>query len=119
MCVLARRYGFLSLNPVRILYSLEESGSFERSGFGYGTLPEHGVRGEERFAVEWCREDGAVHYDVFAFSRPNYPLAWSGHPFSACCRGALRATQGGRCSLRLAHRGRITTLPELLDYLSS
>ena len=54
----------------------------KRFGFGYGTLPRHAERGEERFSVEWYREDGCVYYDVFAFSRPKHPLAWGSatHP---------------------------------------
>lgn len=80
--VLARHYGFWSLNTARIVYLIEESGDVERFGFGYGTLPGHAERGEERFSVEWNREDGLVHYDVFAFSRPKHPLAWPGYPFA-------------------------------------
>ena len=80
--VLARHYGFWSLNAARIVYLIEEVGEVERFGFGYGTLPGHGERGEERFSVKWRREDGTVHYDVFAFSRPKHPLAWLGHPFA-------------------------------------
>ena len=80
--VLARHYGFRSLNSARIVYLIEESGDVERFGFGYGTLPGHGERGEERFRVEWSREDDSVHYDVFAFSRPNHPLVWPGYPFA-------------------------------------
>ena len=80
--VLVRHYGFWSLNTARIVYLVAESGEVERFGFGYGTLPGHGERGEERFSVEWCREDNTVHYDVFAFSRPKHPLAWLGYPFA-------------------------------------
>lgn len=80
--VLARHYGFWSLNTARVVYVIEESGEVERFGFGYGTLPGHGERGEERFLIEWSREDDSVHYDVFAFSRPNHPLAWPGYPFA-------------------------------------
>ena len=80
--VLARHYGFWSLNPARIVYLVEETGNVERFGFGYGTLPGHAERGEERFGVEWSREDGSVYYDVFAFSRPKHPLVWLGFPFA-------------------------------------
>ncbi len=79
--VLARHYGFWSLNTTRIIYLIEESGEVERFGFGYGTLPGHAERGEERFSLEWNREDDSVHYDVLAFSRPKHPLAWLGYPF--------------------------------------
>ena len=82
VAVLARHYGFWSLNTARIVYLLEETGDVERFGFGYGTLPGHAERGEERFSVEWNREDGSVHYDVFAISRPKHPLAWLGYPFA-------------------------------------
>jgi uncharacterized protein (UPF0548 family) len=77
--VLARHYGFWSLNTARVVYLIEEVGDVERFGFGYGTLPGHAERGEERFSVEWNRGDGAVYYDVFAFSRPKHPLAWLGY----------------------------------------
>jgi uncharacterized protein (UPF0548 family) len=80
--VLARHLGFWSLNTARILYLVEETGGVERFGFGYGTLPGHAERGEERFGVEWNRENGLVHYEVFAFSRPKHPLAWPGYPFA-------------------------------------
>jgi len=66
----------------RIVYVLEDSGC-ERYGFAYGTLLEHGERGEERFKVEFHTRDGTVWYDLFAFSRPGtaarfaYPLARS------------------------------------------
>lgn len=79
--VLAKHYGFWSLNTARMVYLIEESGKVERFGFGYGTLPGHAERGEERFSVEWSREDNMVHYDVLAFSRPKHPLAWPGYPF--------------------------------------
>lgn len=89
--VLARHYGFWSLNTARIAYLFEESGAVERFGFGYGTLPGHAERGEERFGVEWNRGlDGSVYYDVFAFSRPNHPLAWPGYPFARLLQKRFR-----------------------------
>jgi uncharacterized protein (UPF0548 family) len=80
--VLVWHYGFWSLNPARIVYLVEETGNVERFGFGYGTLPGHAERGEERFVVEWNRKDGSVYYDVFAFSRPKHPLALLGYTFA-------------------------------------
>ena len=89
--VLARHYGFWSLNTARIVYLVEESGEVERFGFGYGTLPGHAERGEERFGVEWNRRlDGSVYYDVFAFSRPKHPLAWPGYPFARLLQKRFR-----------------------------
>lgn len=82
VAVLARHYGFRSLNAARIVYIVEEHGPVERYGFAYGTLPGHGERGEERFTVEWDRREGSVCYDVLAFSRPNRLLARVGYPFA-------------------------------------
>ncbi|HKH76974.1 MAG TPA: DUF1990 domain-containing protein [Rubrobacteraceae bacterium] len=82
VAVLARHYGFWSLNSARVVYLVEGTDRAERFGFAYGTLPGHGEKGEERFVVERDRESGAVHYDVLAFSRPNHPLAWLGYPFA-------------------------------------
>jgi uncharacterized protein (UPF0548 family) len=79
--VLAWHYGFWSLNPARIVYLVEETGDVERFGFGYGTLPGHAERGEERFSIEWNREDESIYYDVFAFSMPRHLLTWLGFPF--------------------------------------
>jgi len=86
--VLAWHPGFWSLNLARVAYLVEETGDVERFGYGYGTLPSHAERDEERFGVEWNRQDDSVHYDVFAYSRPNHPLAWIGYPLPASCRGA-------------------------------
>lgn len=80
VAVVIKHFGFWSLNACRIVYLLEESGAVERYGFAYGTLPEHGERGEERFSIEWDRESGSVSYDLYAFSRPQHPLARLGYP---------------------------------------
>jgi uncharacterized protein (UPF0548 family) len=80
--VLISHFGFWSLNSARIVYLLEEDGPVRRYGFAYGTLPGHAERGEERFMVEWRRDDDTVWYDLFAFSRPHHPLTWSGYPLT-------------------------------------
>ena len=81
--VLARHHGFHSLNACRIVYLIdEEDGGTLRYGFAYGTLPEHGERGEERFTLEWRRGDGSVYYDIYAFSRPNHLLSKIGRPLA-------------------------------------
>lgn len=83
VAVLAKHYGFHSLNPCRISYTIEDDeGGLVKRGFAYGTLSGHGERGEERFTVEWRREDDSVHYDLYAFSRPNHLLAWLGYPLA-------------------------------------
>ena len=83
VAVVGRHHGFSSLNACRVVYLIDEDdGDVRRRGFAYGTLPEHAERGEERFTVEWRREDGSVHYDLFAFSRPNQFLTGIGYPLA-------------------------------------
>jgi uncharacterized protein (UPF0548 family) len=81
VAVLISHLGFWSLNACRIVYLIKEHRACERFGFAYGTLKEHGERGEERFSVEFRTEDESVWYDLYAFSRPG-PLARIGYPFA-------------------------------------
>ena len=108
VAVMARHYGFWSLNSARIVYTVEEGRDVERFGFGYGTLPGHGERGEERFLVEHDRASSAVHYDVLAFSRPNHPLAWTGYPFARLLqrRFARDSKQAMKRAVAPGHAGR-------------
>lgn len=63
--------GLWWLNSCRIVYTVDEAGPVRRFGFAYGTLSAHVEKGEERFSVE-LHPDGAVWYDLKAFSRPHY-----------------------------------------------
>ncbi|HKA21415.1 MAG TPA: DUF1990 domain-containing protein [Blastocatellia bacterium] len=82
VAVLARHLGFWSLNACRIVRVIDENGPDRRYGFVYGTLSEHAECGEERFTVEWRREDDTVWYDILAYSRPNQLLAKLGYPIA-------------------------------------
>lgn len=83
VAILVRHYGFWSLHACRIVYVTDEDdGAVRRFGFGYGTVADHGQRGEERFTVEWRREDDSVRYEIFSFSRPAALLALAGFPLS-------------------------------------
>jgi uncharacterized protein (UPF0548 family) len=83
VAIVAHHYGFWSLNACRVVYVLDEQvGGVHCVGFAYGTLPEHGVVGEERFTIERHERDDSVWYDLFAFSRPGHPLARLGYPFA-------------------------------------
>lgn len=81
VAVLARHYGFWSLNACRIVYAFDEREPGLRCGFAYGTLSDHAEGGEERFKVEMRAADQSVWYEIFALSRPRgwvraaYPLA--------------------------------------------
>jgi len=55
----------------RVVRVFDEPG---RSGFAYGTLPDHPVQGEESFTV-WRDDDGWVRFEIVAVSRPRHPLA--------------------------------------------
>jgi uncharacterized protein (UPF0548 family) len=81
VAVLISHLGFWSLNACRIVYEIDDHGDCERFGFAYGTLPEHGERGEERFSVEFHAVDQSVWYDLYAFSRPG-PAARLAYPFT-------------------------------------
>jgi uncharacterized protein (UPF0548 family) len=70
VAVLIRHFGFWSLNAARVVYVIDESsGPMRRYGFAYGTLLDHAKSGEERFLVEWHKDD-SVWYDIFSFWRP-------------------------------------------------
>jgi uncharacterized protein (UPF0548 family) len=81
VAVLVSHFGFWSMNACRIVYVVEDNGSPERFGFAYGTLSDHAEMGEERFTVEFNRDDQTVWYDVYAFSRPRI-LARLAYPLS-------------------------------------
>ncbi len=80
--VLARHCGFWSFNVSRVVYLIDEQGPTERFGFAYGTLTTHVERGEERFTVEWHRDDDSVWYDILAFSRPNKAIVKVGFAYA-------------------------------------
>jgi uncharacterized protein (UPF0548 family) len=80
VAVLAHHLGFWSLNACRIVSVIDEDGDGRRYGFIYGTLPDHAECGQERFTVEWLRDDDSVWYDILAYSRPDQILARLGYP---------------------------------------
>jgi|ERR1700728_401507 len=97
VAVLVSHFGFWSMNACRIVYVVEGHGSLERYGLAYGTLPDHAEMGEERFTVEFNREDQTVWYDIYAFSRPDM-LARLAYPLSRAlqkrfARDSLEAMQ--------------------------
>jgi uncharacterized protein (UPF0548 family) len=104
VAILSRQCGFWSLNASRIIYVIEEDAPLRRYGFAYGTLTVHVESGEERFTVEWRKDDDSVWYDLLAFSRPNHFLVMAGYPlarqlqrrFAADSKRAMvRAVRGG------------------------
>jgi uncharacterized protein (UPF0548 family) len=86
VAILVPLYGCWSLNACRIVYTIDTGddgdGLARRFGFAYGTLADHMESGEERFSVEWRRDDDSVWYDILAFSRPRHLLARLAMPLS-------------------------------------
>ena len=79
--VLARACGVWALSVSRILDVIDEStDAGRRFAVIYGTLPQHVETGEERFQIEWRRDDESVWYDVQAFYRPYHPLVRAAWP---------------------------------------
>jgi uncharacterized protein (UPF0548 family) len=74
--VVSQECAIVTLGPirevVRVVRVVDEP---RRRGFAYGTLPEHPLRGEEAFLVEW-RDDDTVELVIRSFSRPSTWLWW-------------------------------------------
>jgi uncharacterized protein (UPF0548 family) len=82
VAIKAKTFGFWSLSACRIVYLIQEDGPIKKFGFAYGTLTNHVERGEERFTIEWRAQDGAVWFDILAFSRPNQFFVKLGYPLA-------------------------------------
>ncbi len=80
VAVMGRAIGVWWLNACRVVYVVDEAGPLSKFGFAYGTLPGHVESGEERFLIEWDREENSVYYDIVAFSRPHQFSARLGYP---------------------------------------
>ncbi|BDA46429.1 probable UPF0548 protein At2g17695 [Coccomyxa sp. Obi] len=99
--VMAQVLGLLWMcNPLRIVYAREEKAympatallkasrqpACTRKGMRYDfrqtTLEGHSLAGEERFSVQWCKEDDSVWYEIYAVSRPATILALASYPLT-------------------------------------
>lgn len=72
-----RLAGIYWRSTARIVYEVNETNTPDvqrRCGFAYGTLPGHVECGEECFTIA-LRHDGAVVYELRAFSRPRFWMA--------------------------------------------
>ena len=81
VAVEAKTFGFWSLSACRIVYVIDEKEPVRKFGFAYGTLKDHVERGEERFTIEWHKDD-SVWYDIYAFSRPHHPMVRLAFPLA-------------------------------------
>ena len=103
VCVIVNHHFCWSINPCRIVYTLEQTDKVERYGFAFGTLPGHSEEGEERFTVEWNRADDSVWYELLAFARPHHILARIGFPFVGLFQRKF-ARDSGRAMLEAVRR---------------
>lgn len=74
--------------PCRVVWVEEpgdDDGGPQRAGFGYGTLPGHPERGEEAF-IAVLDPEGAVYFEVFAFSRHANWFFTLGAPVARFCQ---------------------------------
>lgn len=78
VAVLVSHFGFWSLNPCRIVYTIDEPTRF---GFAYGTVIGHSEIGEELFCVDLDPDTGNVWYRILAYSRPT-PLVRMASPLA-------------------------------------
>jgi len=101
----ARLGGLWSLDFCRVIYILEaqseHGGAIRRTGFAYGTLPGHAVRGEEIFSIDWHVATNEVWYDIFSFSLPANVLIRLAGPF-------LRAAQKQFASASLSEASHLS-----------
>jgi len=90
VAILSRHLGIWSVDFCRVVHRFDQVFDADRehltTGFTYGTLPGHAMRGEERFSIEHHPGTGEVWYDIFSFSRPATWLVRLAAPFA-------RATQ--------------------------
>lgn len=77
--------GFWTLNPCRIVYTIDDTEygeeHIERFGFAYGTVGSHLAAGEERFTVEHNHSDDSVWYEVHCFSKAEHWLSKLAYPY--------------------------------------
>ena len=98
-----RRLGGLwSLDFCRVIYLLEaqpeNGGAIERTGFAYGTLPGHAVRGEEVFSIERHADTNEVWYDIFSFSLPANVLIRLAGPLARAAQKQFASASFGAAS---------------------
>lgn len=75
--------GVTILNACRVTEVCDqESGTGRTYSFTYATLPDHMVRGIERFEITWRGCDDAVTYTICAYFQAHHLLFKLGYPFA-------------------------------------
>jgi uncharacterized protein (UPF0548 family) len=69
--LLARAFGIWTASFCRVIYTLDEENSeLHVVSFGFGTLPNHAAKGEERLSVQLEKTTGKVDLLIGSYSRP-------------------------------------------------
>ena len=87
--VIAKSLFLWSMNPLKIT-AIEKDGPPKgptqkavvrrRCGFAHTTVAGHQISGEERFTVEWRKDDDSVWYEVYTVSKPATLIAAVARP---------------------------------------
>uniref|UniRef100_A0A061RK60 Upf0548 protein n=1 Tax=Tetraselmis sp. GSL018 TaxID=582737 RepID=A0A061RK60_9CHLO len=96
VCVVARALLVWTRNPLQIVYVREGNREVlsasagpdgspattraEVYSFAHGCLGGHLLAGEERFSVEWHKDDDSVWYEIYTFSKPAHLLSKATYP---------------------------------------
>jgi len=105
VAVLARHFGFWSLNGCRIVYTIEGEHEF---GFAYGTLTNHAESGEEIFQVSLDPRTGSVSYLIRATSRPRAAMGKLGSPIARSLQARFRRESAAAMTRAIEHSSRPT-----------
>ncbi len=101
VCTRVRLFGVYAVNVGRVVYVDDEEFRF---AFGYGTLPQYPMKGEERFAVSLDPDTDQVCFEIYSFAKAKNIIIGLGWPsmkmmqrrfcrdsanrmLSACCGG--------------------------------
>lgn len=99
-CRVIYTFGNEQPEPGQTSSSSSSSSSLMRFGYAYGTLRGHPEKGEERFCVEWNRENNQVCYEIVALSQPGSRLVKVAAPFARLMQARF-ARDSGRAMQRI------------------
>jgi len=102
LAIVCRAAGLWTVNPTRILSVIDHtSGSHNRYGFAFGTLPGHIALGEESFTIDWDEATDEVTYTIESVSRPRHPLLWLAYPYARLVQARFRRLSGRQLRRRV------------------
>eukprot|EP00873_Tetraselmis_striata_P005717 jgi/Tetstr1/425981/TSEL_016330.t1 len=118
VCVVARAILPWTRNPLEIVYAKERTQQLPPAAagkpgtegwvfrFAHGCLGGHLLAGEERFAMEWRKDDDSVWYEIYTFSKPAHPLSIATYPVVRLLQKRFAWDSAAAMRRELAGRGR-------------